>query len=230
MSETIQQTDIVLNDCWNHIGVWGNESPRCEKLNTHIHCRNCEIYSNAGRKILERRLPDEYESSWADVYAKEKVPLSTGTESITIFRLGNEWLALPTKIIREITEIQNIHSIPHRENPVLRGLVNLRGQLRICVSLGQLLGIDKADTITPVDATRIYNRMMNINNGTDDFVFVVSEVKDTYRIELSMLNPAPATIQKAHNTFSLGMLNWNGHNVACLDSELLFYNLVSNVS
>ena len=229
MSESTQNTDIKLNDCWNHIGVWGSEQPRCEKLTAYTHCRNCEVYADAGRRILERRLPEKYESTWANIYAQEKEEQTTGTESITIFRLGSEWMAIPTNTIKEITEIQTIHSIPHRPNPVLRGLVNLRGQLRICVSLGHLLGVDKGEIISHTASARIYNRMLNIGNDTDDFVFVVSEVKDTYRIDPATLTPAPATISKAKGTFTRGIIKWNEHDIACLDSELLFYSLGSNL-
>ena len=35
-----------------------------------------------------------------------------------------------------------MHRIPHRTNDVLIGLVNLRGQLQLCVSLHGLLGVD----------------------------------------------------------------------------------------
>jgi len=230
MSESAQHMDIQLDDCWNRIGVWGSQQPRCEKLATHVHCRNCEVYSDAGRRILERRLPEEYESSWATIYAKQKVHALVGTESNTIFRLGSEWMAMPTNMISEITEIQPIHSIPHRQNPILRGLVNLRGQLRICISLGHLLGIEKTEQVSQTESARVYNRMLNIRNGADEYVFVVTEVKDTYRLDPASLVSAPATISKASGSLTRGMIKWNGLDVACLDSELLFYSLANNVS
>ena len=222
-------SEITLDDCWNRIGVWGSEQPRCEKLTNYIHCHNCEFYADAGRRILERRIPDTYESTWANIYAQEKEEQVTGTESITIFRLGSEWMALPTRTIKEITEIQTIHSIPHRENPVLRGLVNLRGQLHICVSLGHLLGIEKAEKISNTASSRIYNRMLNIGTDTEDFVFVVSEVKETYRVDPMTLSPAPSTITKAKGSFTRGIIKWNDNDIAYLDSELLFYSLGNNL-
>lgn len=229
MSSPDYIAEIQIDDCWNHIGVWGSEQPRCDKLSKHIHCRNCEVYAEAGRKILERRLPEEYESAWANIYAKEKTQEVAGTESVTIFRLGSEWMALSTQIIREILEIQPTHSIPHRQNPILRGLVNLNGQLRICVSLGRLLDIQKAEEISHSSSARVYNRMLNIGDNANDFVFIVSEVKDTYRIDPSMLKPAPATLSKAKGTFTQGIIKWEGHDVALLDYELLFYSLGNNL-
>ncbi|MFO7602924.1 MAG: chemotaxis protein CheW [Gammaproteobacteria bacterium] len=230
MSETKPSPELQLDDCWNRIGVWGHEPVRCEKLLTHIHCRNCEVYSAAGRKILERQLPAEYEASWATVYAEAEVQQLAGTEPITIFRLGNEWMAISTLLIKEVTEVHSIHCIPHSHNPVLRGLVNLNGQLRICVSLGHLLDIEKSTEAVQSDFLRVYNRMLHISDEHDDFVFFVSEVKDSFRIDPAALSPAPATIARAKGSFIRGLVTWQGHDVACLDGELLFYNLRDNLA
>lgn len=102
--------EIKIDDCWNKIGVWSDKTSPCEKLKDVIHCRNCEVYSAAGRAVLDRNLPDQYETDWAKIYSKNKEDKASGTESVTIFRLGNEWLALPTNIIDVISDISEIHS------------------------------------------------------------------------------------------------------------------------
>ena len=223
-------TDEVLeqeiNDCWNQIGVWSKTTSRCPKLADVIHCRNCDIYSAAGRNMLERRLPDEYEKKWAKVYSESKKEKIAGTESVTIFRLGNEWLALPTNIIEEITHVCKVHSIPHQTTPVLRGLMNLRGQMSICVSLGQLLEIGKAENTADTDSRNVtYERMIAVNHNGSSFVFLVSEVRGTYRYQDNELKDPPSTLSHSKGTFTKGILSWKEHDVACLDAELLFYNL-----
>lgn len=231
MSDITEQEPIQIDACWNRIGVWSKSSERCPKLAEVIHCRNCETYSAAGRLVLDRRLPDAYEKSWAEIYAQNKQEKIAGTESITIFRLGDEWLALPTNIIQEVTEVRIVHSVPHRKNPVLRGLVNLRGQLRICVSLGQLLHIEKATENTPEkQRLRTYERMVAIRKENDAYVFLVSEVKGTYRYRPDELQDPPATLAHSTNTFTRGIIRWEDHDVACLDSELMFYNLERNLA
>ena len=67
--------------------------------------------------------------------------------------------------------------------------------------------------------------MLNIGTDTEDFVFVVSEVKETFRIDPQMLSPAPSTITKAKGSFTRGILKWNDKDIAYLDNELLFYSL-----
>ncbi len=52
-----------IHDCWNRIGVRGDHS--CEKLREHVHCRNCEVYAAAARNIMQRVLPNGYQSEWA---------------------------------------------------------------------------------------------------------------------------------------------------------------------
>lgn len=217
---------IKLDDCWNKIGVWGNKTTRCPKLEDVIHCRNCEVYSAAGRTVLERKLPEEYEEKWAEVYSENKKEKIAGTESITIFRLGNEWLALPTDIIEEVSDISKIHSLPHQRTPILKGLMNLRGQMSICVSLGQLLEIEKYEQHEENDArNRTYERIIAINHNKSSFVFLVSEVKSTYRLRPGELKEPHSTLSLARGTFTKGILSWQEHDVAYLDADLLFYTL-----
>lgn len=226
MIDPLKNSEITIDDCWNKTGVWGTETPRCQKLDEFIHCRNCDVYSVAGRKMLERNLPDNYENSWAKIYAENKQTKIEHTESVTIFRLGYAWMALPTDVIQEVTDVCVVHSIPHRHNPVLRGLVNLRGQLRICVSLGHLMKIEKAKTLTGKNnKERIFIRMVAINHNNSQYVFLTSEVKGTYHYHPSQLIAPPATLSQATGTYTRGFLDWEGKDVACLDVDLMFYRL-----
>ena len=223
MSDNLPQ--IEIDDCWNKIGVWSDKKTLCPKLVDVIHCRNCEIYSAAGRTVLERKLPEEYEKKWAEVYSESKKEKISSTESITIFRLGNEWLALPTNIIEEVSDVSIVHSIPHQRTSVLKGLMNLRGQMSICVSLGQLLEIEKYRKGNDDIRNRTYERIIAINHNKSSFVFLVSEVKSTYRLRPGELKEPHSTLSLANGTFTKGILSWQGQDVAYLDTELLFYTL-----
>jgi chemotaxis-related protein WspD len=176
--------------------------------------------------MLARRLPADYEDTWAEIYRDDKQQKLAGTESVTIFRLGNEWMALPTSSIQEVTDVSSVHSIPHRTAPVLRGLVNLRGQLKICVSLGQLMEIDKGEVYSGKETKeRIYERMITVKHNDNQYVFLVSEVKGTYRYHQDELQAPPATLSQARGTYTCGIIHWQGREVACLDAELMFYSL-----
>lgn len=129
----------ITNDCWNKIGVKGDRS--CPELSKHVHCRNCPVFTAAGQRLFEREPPPGHLSEWTKRLAEPEIPVEQGTVSVLVFRIGEEWLAADIALLVEIGELRPIHTIPHRTNEILAGLVNIRGELELCVSLGGLLGI-----------------------------------------------------------------------------------------
>ena len=226
MDNQIKRKSLEINDCWNHIGVWGKETPRCEKLDNVIHCRNCEIFSQSGQQILEQPLSEEYLSDWATIYSNEKKQRRAGSKSSLVFRLGDEWYSFPNDAIVEVTEIKAIHSIPHSKSQALRGLVNIRGELKICFSIGHLIGIHKGKKlIEQTSKYKSYERMVVISHEDQQFVFPVSEVLGSTRYNDDDITAPPATIANAKATFTTGMLKVKNNNVACLDLGLIFNSI-----
>src|SRR5207245_3873954 len=99
-----------IDDCWNRIGVRGNKS--CVELERHIHCRNCPTYASAASGLLDRGLPADHLAEWTAHFARPKAAENTSVFSVVIFRVGNEWLALPTTIFHEIAALRPIYSLP----------------------------------------------------------------------------------------------------------------------
>ncbi len=218
-------TVIAIDDCWNRIGVWRRGADTCPELERVIHCRNCERYSAAGRQILQRELPPGYREEWTQVLATRKPQSQANTESIVIFRLGDEWLAIPSRIVREITAAKPVRRLPHTRKNVVKGLVNMRGELQICVSLGGLLDLEKGEQGRRFGSVGISDRMILIAHEGNQYVFPVTEVHGLHRHQLNELQPAPATIGKSKATYTKGVLAWGEHHVASLDAELLFHTL-----
>src|ERR1039458_5795110 len=149
-------------DCWNHIGVSGDRS--CPELNTFIDCRNCPVFATAARSFFDRRAPEGYLADWSrwladsaggargdEAEREDDHVLSHGEAvSVLIFRLGEEWMAFRSQIIAEVTLPRLVHRVPHRSNSILAGLVNLRGQVQLCISLHGLLGV-----IAPASSSRL---------------------------------------------------------------------------
>jgi len=133
----------AINDCWNRIGVWSKVTDRCPKLAKVIHCRNCPTYSLTSRRLLDRPVPDDYRQEWTSILARATVAKEANIHSAFVFRTGGEWLALPAGLIQEIVDMNLIHSLPHRSNAILRGVVNIRGKLELCFSIGALLNIER---------------------------------------------------------------------------------------
>ena len=155
----IQKTTIEsppVHDCWNRIGVEGNST--CRELIKFIHCRNCPVYSAAGLQLLDRPLPPEYRQERARHYAQVKKIAQPARLSVVIFRIGGEWLALPTAVFQEVAERRVMHTLPSRRRVggstrgLALGLVNVRGELLICASVSRLLGLENAELHQPRSA------------------------------------------------------------------------------
>jgi chemotaxis-related protein WspD len=67
------------------------------------------------------------------VLAEPEARADSESTSMLVFRLGREWLALPATSLVEVTALRPLHRVPHRTSGVLEGLVNIRGQLQLCV-------------------------------------------------------------------------------------------------
>ena len=221
-------TDTSLNDCWKTIGVWRTGGKRCEKLDEVIHCHNCDVYSMAGHTLLDREAPDGYEQEWTDVLAKEKFSKEKDLESVIVFRLGAEWLSLPVSMIGEITLMRDIFNLPHNQNRKLRGIVNIRGELIICMSLGYLIGVDRPDEEW-LKTDRAIQRLVMMREGSGYIVFPVSEVHGITRHHPNELNKAPDTIKKTSLSFIKGIIKWHDNNVGCIDEEALAKEISNNL-
>src|SRR5437870_1931260 len=130
--ETAGLTTPEIQTCWQTIGVYGNGE--CQELKEFVHCRNCPVYSTAAQRLLDRPLPADYQREWTQHFSKKETPGKPVKTSAVLFRIGAEWLALPAQTFQEIAERRPIHSLPHRRLGVVVGLVNVRGELLICVS------------------------------------------------------------------------------------------------
>jgi chemotaxis-related protein WspD len=231
------KTDIpILNDCWNHIGVMGDRS--CSELKDIIHCRNCAVYSAAGRSLLERPAPPEYLKEWTEVLAETSTQqLATGegtiigandTISVIIFRLGHERLALPVSILQEISPQCTIHTVPHRSDKIFLGIINIRGETLLCASLRNLLNLEPLADTTLFNSTSSTKRMIVTGQNENKWVFPVDEVHGIYRFQLNELKDAPVVIAKASEAYTKGVVTWQGKKINYLNYDLIFYSLNRN--
>ncbi len=216
------------NDCWNQIGVFGDGT--CPELAKVIHCRNCPVFAAGGRSLMEREPPADYLRDWTEALAEAKdEDEAEDTLSVLIFRLGIEWLALPTRVCQEVAEMRLIHTLPHRSGPVLLGLVNMRGQIRLCVSLSELLGLEPADDTERTTNHQNQTCLVVIARDSDHWVILVDELHGIQRFHLSALRDAPVTVAKAMPRLTKGVIDWRDKGVGYLDDELLFLALRKEV-
>jgi chemotaxis-related protein WspD len=207
--------------CWNEIGVQGNRT--CAKLEEVIHCRNCPVYSKAGLQLLDRPLLPEYRRVWTEHFAHEKPTAVPPRSSALVFRISSDWLALPTQAFREVAERGLVHSLPHRRQGIVLGLVSIRGELLTCVSLGQFLGLYNGQPQTGRRSN--CHRLLVAQWDRHHFVFPADEVRGIHHFLRTELIDPPATLANARLAYTKGILAWQSRAVGLLNADLLFPSL-----
>jgi chemotaxis-related protein WspD len=221
-SQVAQFVRPTIMDCWNRIGVHGDQS--CVELKQQLHCRNCPVYSAAARTLLDAPLPADYSDVWTRHFARPSLLTQTEPHSVILFRLGDEWLALPTVLCSEVADTRVIHSLPHRRNSAVLGIANVRGELLVCVSLAAILGL-QANSHSEQDRDAKLQRLLVFRRGASAAVFPVDEVHSVHRYSLPQLTAVPATVSKAQATYTKAILSWHERTVGILDEQLLLYSV-----
>ena len=209
----------VPSDCWQRIGIWGDGS--CAELTAQLHCRNCPTYAAAAMRLLDARPPADYRREWTMHIAERAEATAAGTP-VLVFRIGDEWLALAIGVMEEVGETRPIHSLPHRRGGVLLGVVNVRGELLTCVSVGRLLGIEKGRGLGEQLPPRSAGRMLVVNCGGERFAFPVTEVRGVQHLGLPDDPVSGGPDDQVMGAAGRSRVLWRGRSVCCLDEEKLF--------
>jgi chemotaxis-related protein WspD len=217
-----------MNDCWNQIGVWSKLPDKCEKLQQVIHCRNCDVYTKAGREALEKTPSAQYNAQRTKRYAQVPPAASNKACSVVIFRLGVEWFCLPTLYFQSIENRSVIHSIPRYSNELLLGVVNIKGTLLLCFSVESLLQVEP-DNAHPLGGISVYKRLLVLSYNQQSYTFPVDEVGGIDRIDDNNLETPPATLSQHQAGFVKGVVKSaekeDKHRIALLNAVQLFQSL-----
>lgn len=217
---------VAVDDCWRRIGVRGDGS--CPALAEHAHCRNCPTYAQAAAMLLDAQqldLPDLLDQNADalpdaaamggeadDPYAGHGTALSC-----LVFRIGEEWLALPTAALGEVTAPCPVHSLPHRRDAAVLGLAAVRGNLLVCLSLARLFGTGEAGDAGEAAGSRF----LILGQGRAALALPVAEVSGVVRVSGPALQPLPATLGRASARYTQALFLDHGRSVGLLDAALL---------
>lgn len=181
-------------DCWNRIGVWSFSTQKCEKLEEYVHCRNCPTFSHAGHLVFEKTSPSGYLSQWRKEISQLTKADNSIKNSILVFRVGLEWLSFPTNILSEVANAKPVHRIPRNMNRYITGIVNINGEVNICYSLRELLGLSDSSDNNTDNANRKPKRLLVIEIESNNYVFLVDEVRGIIWHGDSDIVPVPSTL------------------------------------
>ena len=214
---TTDKVRPAINDCWNRIGVRGDAS--CPELEQHAHCRNCPVFATVAITLLDRDLPKGYAMEWMGYIAELRSGKKDSVRhSAILFRLADEWFAISTLAVDEITELPGIRSLPHRWGATVLGLANVQGELVVCVSLAKTLGLAEPDR-TVTSGIGPAGRLMVVRCERGRIAFPVDEVQRTHRYSSADLRGVPATIARSTANYTKGILRWRDRMVGCLDDQ-----------
>lgn len=207
-----------LHNCWKTIGVYGDGS--CELLKTETDCKNCRVYLNAGASFFDRDVPEELLQEWTVVYSAEEIIDSSESESFIVFRLEDEWFAIPTGYLISVKDLRPIHSLPHRTNANFRGITNVEGSLVLCINLHNILAVGKSAEVKSKETVG-YTRLVVMSLGKDRVVAEVDEVGGIEKIKTAVLSEPPVTLTKSPHTFTKQIFTYNNSNVGVIDMTKL---------
>lgn len=226
---------IDIDDCWNRIGVRGDAS--CPKLERHVHCRNCPVHDEAASRVLDRvQARTSIEQTSAASSNETRSVGQKDTLSCLVFRIGGEWLGLPTTVCAQVAQLRPVHSLPHRRNRAVLGLVNVRGRLIVCASLARLFDIEErvvkdASHNQALDAREL-GRLLVIQraqgrdhraNGDHEgpIAFPVDAVDGVHRFTSAELQPVPATLAQRLSSHAHAVAVFKDSTVGLLDADRL---------
>ncbi|MGY4531100.1 chemotaxis-related protein WspD [Pseudomonas sp. TE3786] len=228
LSLSLHDRDQQVDDCWNRIGIRGDKS--CAKLLEHVHCRNCEVYAAAATRLLDRySLSQEHVA----LYDQAKDMSEQVTRSLIVFRLEDEWLALATRTLVEVSPLAPIHSLPHQRSRALLGVANVRGALVPCVSLSELLALPAALAKT---TGRVLPRLLILAAPGGNVVAPVDEVLAIHAFPEQQLLEASASQaglsagNAAGGKLTRGVLHWQQRSVRLLDEALLLQAVMRSLT
>lgn len=224
--QDVLHSQATVDDCWNRIGVFGDKS--CQRLQRHIHCRNCEVYGAAAIALLDR-----YGSALErgdDDYGQGETEEAQGAQrSLLIFRLGDQWLAIATRCLAEVMPVSPIHVLPHRKNRGLLGVTNVRGTLVACLSLAELLDLE-AQQDAPRSERRVIPRMLILETDSGPLVTPVDEVSGIQRIPLARISSTKHDDKRTISRFTAGVLQWREQSITLLDDEQLLQHMIGSLA
>ncbi len=127
------------------------------------------------------------------------------------FFLKDQFLGVPVQQVQEVIRYQEMTRVPLMPQ-VIRGLINLRGQIVMAIDLRKRFGMeDRPESQLP----------MNVVVRTDDGAvsFLVDEIGDVLEVEDDRLEHPPATLKGAARELIRGVYKLQERLLLVLDTD-----------
>lgn len=186
---------------------------------------------SASAKLLGQPMALDYLLAQTERVAQAEQTVPSSVCSALIFRLGAEWLALPADLFQQVLSPLSAHSLPHRSNATLLGVINVKGQLLLKVSLLSVLGLeeqnggrslaDKPEARSGYRRTIVVSQVLE-SGGADVWAFDVDEIYGIQAVPFDDLQPVTASVATAADTCTRYLFDWQDKRISFLDNIKLF--------
>jgi purine-binding chemotaxis protein CheW len=137
----------------------------------------------------------------------------SGAQQFCTFFLKDQFLGLPVQQVQEVIRYQEMTRVPLVPQ-VIRGLINLRGQIVMAVDLRRRFGMeDRPESELP----------MNVVVRTDDGAvsFLVDEIGDVLEVQEESFESPPETLRGPARKLVRGVFKLQDRLMLVLDTELV---------
>ena len=109
------------------------------------------------------------------------------TQQFCTFFLHAQCFGVPVEQVQEVIRYQEMTRVPLMP-PVVRGLINLRGQIVMALDLRRRFGMqERPETLLPMNVV--------IRNDDGAVSFLVDDIGDVLELDTTSLEPPPETLQ-----------------------------------
>ncbi|MBV7539036.1 chemotaxis protein CheW [Duganella sp. sic0402] len=176
------------------------------------------------QRNLQRPVGDDYKKEWAAHFRQAAAGAEQQDASCLVFRIGREWLSLPTRMFVSVAPIATPHRLPHRASRGLSGIVNVGGTLYPCMSLANLLDIDDSEGEAATDR-HTFARLLLAQWEDQAYALPVADLHGILRYASGKVQAPAATINKGLSRFLTGVITHDDMRIGVLDEALIGYQL-----
>ncbi len=133
-------------------------------------------------------------------------------KQLCTFHVGEGYFGIPVEQVQEVVLPQPITPVPLAPK-VVRGLINLRGQILTAIDLRYRLGLGE-----PGDAKKLMNVV--VRTGDSPVSFLVDEIGEVLDVDESAFEAPPETLQGGMRELIGGAYKLEGRLLLTLNTEL----------
>lgn len=138
--------------------------------------------------------------------------MATTTKQYCTFRLGGLFLGVDVLSVQEVIRFQRMTPVPLAD-PVVQGLINLRGQIIVALDLRKRMGLPPlAGDVLP----------MNVVIKADDGIvsLLVDEIGDVIEVDSDSFELPPDTLRGVNRELILGVYKLEGELLHILNTSM----------